>query len=331
MLMLDGTPLGASHFIFLLSSFIGVYGMCTALVRTKRVVYVGTGIVGTAAVLSGLILDRSLFFGLAAASVIIAICGMRDERVSLSPGVQLMLQMAAVALVVLSGWTMPYVTNPFGEGVLSLSWITYGSVLIPGSIIAGCWLLLTINAMNWIDGIDGLAGSVALVSFLAIATISLLPSIQNADTLALALIGAGCMAGFLIWNISPARVYLGTTGSWFVGLYIGLVAMHGGGKMATAALILALPVLDALYVVYRRMRAGASVWHGDTTNHIHHRLTAAGFSSNAIVAGAVGVTLMLSVVGIFLPTPVKLLVLVAFAILFVVLSSVTSYRNATHE
>jgi UDP-GlcNAc:undecaprenyl-phosphate GlcNAc-1-phosphate transferase len=202
--------------------------------------------------------------GLVLAAGLIVLIGWYDERWQLSPLLQFLGQVVIVAVVVASGWTISYVTSPLGHGLLYL-------MPAVGSMLAGVWLLSLMNAVNWFDGMDGLAGSISVVAFTGLAIISVLPTTADPQALQLALIGLGATLAFLVWNWSPARVYLGTTGSWFLGLFIGLVALYGQGKIAITILILAIPLVDAVFVIIRRIRIGQRPWQGDE-QHLHHRL-----------------------------------------------------------
>ena len=172
------------------------------------------------------------------------------------------------------------------------------------------------NAVNWIDGVDGLAASIVLIACLALIAISLLPATQDMETLGLSLIAAAALLAFLIWNISPAKAYLGTIGSWFIGLYIALAAIHGGGKIVTTALVLALPTLDAIFVVATRLIHKQKPWQGDTQNHLHHRLLSIGIPPSHITAAAVVVTITLAAAAVLLPTSGKIVALAAVTIGF---------------
>lgn len=230
--------------------------------------------------------DELLRAGVTLAAVLTLIIGTLDERHNLSPGVQLLGQALIVSTVVLTGWTIPYITNPLGPGIIYLPTVI-------GALLAALWLIILMNTINWLDGSDGLAGSVGVVAFITLIAISLLPTTYDTQTLFLALIGLGATAAFLVWNWPPAKVYLGTTGSWWLGLYLGLVAIAGQGKIATTVLVLALPLLDAIYVIIKRLLAGQPPWRGDTASHFHHRLRARGVSPRAICLIAAAVSAIL--------------------------------------
>lgn len=252
-----------------------------------------------------------LLIGLVAAGCVVILGGIWDEVSSLRPLRQLMLQLAAAVCVVISGWTIRYISQPTGVGVVVFDpWI--------GGILAVAWLLLLMNAMNWLDGVDGLASGVGSIAFATLIAISLLPSVQDSLTLALALVGMACVAGFLWWNWPPARVYLGTSGSWWLGLFIGIVAIGGGGKIVTTLLVLALPVVDVLLVSASRFWARQPLWQGDRVHHLHYRLLRRGFSHRTITVMAMIVTAALGAGAIILQTEQKIVALASAGLLFLV-------------
>jgi len=176
------------------------------------------------------------------------------------------------------------------------------------------------NAINWLDGVDGLAPSVSLVALLSLALLTLLPSVQDANTLSLALIGAGGTLGLLLWNFPPAKIWLGTSGSWWLGLYLGLVAVMTGGKIVTTLLVLAIPVLDFIFVTGQRIMAGRPPWQGDTTRHLHFRLLAGGYTDRQIVFIAIIASTLLGWAAITLQTYQKMIAFLLAAIMLFVIS-----------
>ena len=251
--------------------------------------------------------DPVMAAGLVIGSVLLLVVGLYDEQHSLSPLLQFIFQLLIVGTIVASGWTIPHVTNLFGQGVIMLSGY--------GIFLAIAWLLILMNVINWFDGTDGLAASMGVIVFVTLLVISLLPATQDSVTLHLSIIGLGSMAAFLVWNFPPARLYLGTTGSWFLGLYIGLVAMIGGGKIATTALVLVLPVCDALVVIAQRLWHKQPPWQGDK-RHFHYRLRAKGVSDRSIVLVSILISLGAGLAALYLQTYQKVWV---FALLGVCL------------
>lgn len=273
-----------------------------------------------------------LLLGYVVAALLIAFVGSLDERLRLAASQQLAAQLLLVLVVIATGWLIPYVTNPIGEGVVHLSSSLMGATLLTfAPLWTAVWILLVMNAINWLDGVDGLAAGVGVAAFIVLAAISLLPSTQDIPTLRLSLIGAGVWLGFWLWNIAPAKAYLGTTGSWLLGWYLAIVAMQGGGKIATAALVLAIPLIDAAIVIWQRVKAGRKPWQGDTKFHLHHRLAARGYSPNTIVIIFVTISAALGAVAVAAHTYVKILFLVMVAVILVVatvfIPAVTKTKN----
>jgi len=195
----------------------------------------------------------------------------------------------------------------FGQIELALP-LAIGATLI--------WLVATMNAINWIDGIDGLAPTVTLVASVILFlhtyfwprtdpqfTISILPLVLGAALL-----------GFLPFNWFPARITLGDAGANFLGLTIAAIAIVGGAKLATALLVLGLPLLDLFWVTTARALRGQPVATGDTS-HLHHRLLARGWGVGRIVAFVGGVSLFFGVLSLLLPSKeAKLGALVSLAV-----------------
>lgn len=318
--MFDLTPLSAPQLVFALVSFAGVFFI---LMRWRRK-YAGTVLALFIVLLSLFIFeDFVLRLGLGLATVLIFVVGRADETKPLSAGAQVFWQLVVAMILAISGWAIPYVSNPLGPGIWYL-----GALAFPTTII---WIILMMNAMNWLDGLDGLASSVSFVAFLTLAGVSLLPATQDIMTLGLSLIAAGALLGFFLHNAPPARVYLGTTGSWFVGMFLALTALVGGGKVATATLVLALPVLDSGFVIIQRLMKRQRPWIGDK-NHLHHRLLTAGFSVWQIIFMATALTAALGVIAVSAQTIHKLWALAAVALFLAVTILTLSYAHtATHH
>jgi UDP-GlcNAc:undecaprenyl-phosphate GlcNAc-1-phosphate transferase len=312
--MLNFVPLNPTALWVALLAFAGT---CSLILLSRRFQWRYSGLIltGSLTLLSFFFLPLSLWLGLLAASFLLALGGILDEKFSLPPGQQLLWQLAAALTAVSFGWTIPYVTHPFESGVLSLAWLSAGTWLLPGSLIALLWLIIIMNTLNWLDGSDGLAGSLSVVVFLTLAVISLLPSTQDSLTLQLALLGLGATTGFLLFNWPPAQTYLGTTGVWYLGLYLGLVAIIGGGKIATTLLVFALPLLDALFVIIQRLLAGEPPWRGRDRRHLHDRLKGQGLSPAGIASLSLTVSALLALSALALPTLYKLLLALLLTLL----------------
>ncbi|MBI2589618.1 undecaprenyl/decaprenyl-phosphate alpha-N-acetylglucosaminyl 1-phosphate transferase [Candidatus Berkelbacteria bacterium] len=212
-------------------------------------------------------LDANLFGVLAGALILVAL-GVVDDKYDLPPRVKLLFQMIATLTVVLFGVKIWWVSHPFGGPDILLGNWTY--------LIVPLWLLAMINVMNWFDGLDGLTSGLSIIASLAIAFLALEPFVDQPATALLAIILAGATLGFLPFNWNPASIFLGDTGSMFLGYMVGIFAIISGAKLATAALVLGIPIFDAVWVVLRRLLTGQPLMQGDR-KHLHHRFLDAGF------------------------------------------------------
>lgn len=314
----DFAPVTTDHLVYLGIAFLTTYGLLwwaiahhwisLRPVRDKNGVYYGGAILlGVVTILTYFYLkEPALRTGLLLSSLAILIVGTIDENHPLSAGIQLIAQTLIATIVVSWGWTIHTLTNPWFGGVITLGNGSAFSVIFT-AIVTIIWLLLLMNAINWFDGVDGLASGVSLIALFTIAAISLLPQVQDNTTLALTLIGAGALLGIFLWNFPPAKIYLGTTGSWFLGLYIGLTAMLGGGKIATAILVLVIPLADLFIVAIQRLAVRKPPWRGDTSRHLHYRLQARQFSPRFITLSAMTLTACLGIAAVVLQTSQKII------------------------
>lgn len=205
-------------------------------------------------------LDKALM-GIMLGMLILLLMGLADDLRGLHWSWQLGGQLAAALALVWAGITVSFIRLPFDSAV-SFAPVWSG-------VFTVVWVVAVINVMNWFDGLDGLAGSVATVAAMALFFVSMQVGVPGTATLSL--IVAGATAGFLVWNWHPSKLFMGTVGSQLLGFLLAIIAIISGGKLATAVLVLGIPLLDALIVVGRRLVAGKSPFVADQ-RHLHHRL-----------------------------------------------------------
>lgn len=215
--------------------------------------------------------------GLTLAGAVILIVGIYDDLKRCKPLVKLFFQIIAAAILYLYGLGVDKVTNPFGDEI-PLEFLN-----VPITIF---WVILIVNAINLIDGLDGLASGIV---FIASLTIYIVASNFGEGGMAVpSLILAGSTLGFLRYNFSPAKVFLGDTGSMFLGLIMASISLYGNRKgTVTATLLLPIvlmgvPLLDTLFAFFRRTFSGQNPFRHDT-RHFHHRLLALGLSQKRVV------------------------------------------------
>lgn len=330
--MFDLSPLTHQHLLLFGLSFILVHFTFAILIKKPsgylrqvsghpHVYYGGAVFIGITTLIAFFSLSNQfLRLGLLSAAFITLLIGTTDEKYKLSPLAQFLWQLVIATLAVVWGWSISYISHPITQTVIALDTYHLGPLYFPGSLLAIAWLLLLMNAMNWLDGVDGLAPSVGLIALLTLALLTLLPSVQDSQTLFLALIGAGATLGLLLWNFPAARIYLGTSGSWFLGLYVGIIAILTGGKIITTLLVLAIPVLDLFSVILQRLLSKQVPWQGDASRHLHYRLLAYGFSSRQIVFMAIIASALLGWGALSLQTYQKMIAFILAAVMLVLVS-----------
>jgi UDP-GlcNAc:undecaprenyl-phosphate GlcNAc-1-phosphate transferase len=232
---------------------------------------------------------------LVACAVVVAIGVYDDVRGTAAP-VKLAGQIMAAGLLVLFGVQLLYFFFP-GQGLLILG----SDLAVPLTVI---WVVAMVNAVNLIDGLDGLAaGMVAIAALAFFIYVFQAPSpvgipSGNAGAALLSALAAGAALGFLPWNFHPARIFMGDSGSMLLGILLAAATIMGvgrnfgppsGGDLAAFSIpvlvplvILAVPFLDVVLAIFRRVRRGRPVTHADK-EHIHHRLLDFGHSHRQAV------------------------------------------------
>lgn len=189
-------------------------------------------------------------------------------------------------------------------------------------VITVIWIVGMTNTINWIDGLDGLAAGVTLIAAAILAAHTYRLGQYTVALLPLALAGA-CL-GFLPFNFFPARIFMGDSGAMVLGYLLAIAAIIGGAKLASALLVLGVPILDGVWmVVYRRYVGGASM-RADR-RHLHHRLLDLGLSQRQVVGFYYGVSALFGSIALLVPDSYRLLKLGALGMLVVFLAGVLLY------
>lgn len=261
-------------------------------------------------------LTSQLLSILAALTILLAIGLLDDRYPSFSPYLRLLGQFIAAALVVLSGVTVNFITNPLG-GI-----INFAPIL--GSALALVWIVWVMNMINWSKGVDGQMPSIATVASLILGLLALKLTLNGDPTQAkvavLAFITTGASLGLLIFNWHPAKIFPGFSGSNILGFMIATLAIFTGAKLATAGLVLLIPATDFAYTFFRRTLSGKSPVWGDR-GHLHHKLLELGLTHRQIALFYLLGSVILGAAALNLSSSGKLFaaILVATVILGVIL------------
>jgi UDP-GlcNAc:undecaprenyl-phosphate GlcNAc-1-phosphate transferase len=242
--------------------------------------------------------------GIALGVLPIIAVSLRDDVTPLRPGPKFAAHLIGACIAVAFGVCLNDVVHLFGHTIV-IGWLAY-----PLSVI---WLVGMTNAFNIVDGLDGLSAGLALISAFALAAVFLLAN--EPGTAGAALLLAGGIAGFLPYNVFPARMFFGDTGATAVGFCLAALAMRGGSTLSAGfaallpAFILGLPIAETLLSMTRRLvrrlerRDAGGVFEPDR-NHMHHRLLALGvehpravfllYSAGVLLAGVALVSMFMS-------------------------------------
>jgi UDP-GlcNAc:undecaprenyl-phosphate/decaprenyl-phosphate GlcNAc-1-phosphate transferase len=236
-------------------------------------------------------------FAVLAPACLMFILGLYDDIRPVKPQVKFGVQIVAALLLYYGGIRIFYV--PIISGYHELS----GAISVVLTVV---WVLLISNAFNLIDGLDGLSAGSALFSTLVVFVVAVFG--QNPFVTVMTAILAGSILGFLRFNFNPATIFLGDSGSLFLGFMLSAVSLAGMQKSATLVAVaipivsFGLPLLDTFLSVVRRFLSGQPLFSADR-EHIHHKLLKRGFSHKQAVVMLYGVSAFLGLASLLLLYP----------------------------
>ena len=272
-------------------------------------------------------------YGTLAGAAIIAVMGVIDDCKNLPAKLKFVIQIIAALVVVFSGdIKIDVFTNP---NFLSDNpyWVLPEWLSVTLTVI---WIVFITNAVNFIDGLDGLAAGVSAIMSISLVFISIRVGEYSIAILGIALMGS-CF-GFLPFNFNPAKIFMGDTGSTFLGFMLATLSIQGVFKsyavisFAVPLLILGLPLFDALFAMIRRILRGQSPMTADR-GHLHHRLVDMGFSQKQTVfilyaiSGVLGITaVLLAESGVL-----RALLLVICVLILLLIGSMLGKNSYVHQ
>ena len=272
-------------------------------------------------------------YGTLAGAAIIAVMGVIDDCKNLPAKLKFVIQIIAALVVVFAGdIKIDVFTNP---NFLSDNpyWVLPEWLSVTLTVI---WIVFITNAVNFIDGLDGLAAGVSAIMSISLVFISIRVGEYSIAILGIALMGS-CL-GFLPFNFNPAKIFMGDTGSTFLGFMLATLSIQGVFKsyavisFAVPLLILGLPLFDALFAMIRRILRGQSPMTADR-GHLHHRLVDMGFSQKQTVfilyaiSGVLGITaVLLAESGVL-----RALLLVICVLILLLIGSMLGKNSYVHQ
>lgn len=287
-------------------------------------------------------LDKYLI-GILLGGTLLAVVGFFDDLYNLHPVLRLGLNFLAALIVVGVGIGIPYVTNPFGAGVIhlnqpQLALELFGktrTIWVLADLFAVLFIVWNMNIVNWAKGVDGqLPGFVSMAAvMIGVLSYQFIDDPTQFNTAYLSFIVAGSYIGLLFWNWYPQRIMPGYGAGSLGGYFLGVLAILSGAKVATTLMVLAIPTADAIFTITRRLIAGKSPFWGDR-GHLHHKLLdVLGWGKRRIAIFYWLSSLTLGLLSLYLDTWGKIItlgVVTSLVFAFLIWAKLTQTHHATH-
>jgi UDP-GlcNAc:undecaprenyl-phosphate GlcNAc-1-phosphate transferase len=302
--------------------------------RKKRVhpAHTHTGIVprgGGVPIYLSLLLTSFIFlpfnkivFGILLAGSLLVLIGLVDDYLDVSPYFRFVANILISGLVIAFGIGIPYISNPFGGVIhldqwqLTINFFGRHDILYVADLLAILWLTWCMNMVNWSKGVDGqLPGFVAITAiFLGIISQRFTAHDISVQTVTiLSFIVAGSYLGFLPFNFYPQKIMPGYGGGALAGFMLGILSILSFGKLGTLILVLAVPMIDAIYTMMRRIKNHRSPFKADW-GHFHHKLLEIGWGKRKIALFYWSISFILGLLSLVLKGVEKLIAFILVGI-----------------
>ncbi len=272
-------------------------------------------LIGGLAIFFGFLISTLLFSkpdvkitAILSGALIMVVLGVFDDKYALSAKFKLLIQIIAAMIPVMAGVRIERIIIPFlKSGGFEFGWLSYPITVL--------WIVALTNAVNLIDGLDGLAAGVSAIASFSMFLIACMQGNFVIAVMSAALVGACC--GFLPYNFSPASIFMGDTGSTFLGFtmaalsVIGLFKIHTIISFAVPFIAFGIPIFDTSFAIFRRIREHRPIMSPDR-GHLHHRLVDKGFTHKQAVLIIYAICIILGAVAVlsFKSKPLALLIAV---------------------
>ncbi len=258
-------------------------------------------------------------------SFIIIMIGIVDDISPLPASYKLLGQIIVASIIAIYGKILLQDISFFGI------YITFEKI---STVITIIFIVAIMNCMNIIDGLDGLAGGIASIYFLMIGIISIIFKSTGLDTI-LTFIMLGSTLGFLVHNFYPASIFMGDSGSLFLGYIISVISLLGYKNVTFTSLIipiflLAIPIMDTLFAIIRRLLKHESIVMPDKS-HLHHQLLRLNFSIKKAVLIIYAVDLLFAAASIIYATGNRGIGYIIYIILFIIVLMVILKTDIIRE
>ncbi len=243
------------------------------------------------------------------AGLVTLVVGIIDDIRGVNPYIRLAMNFLVSLIIVGSGIGISFITNPAG-GIIDISgWFL-------ADLFALIWIPSLMNAINWSSGVDGqISGVVTLAAlFLGAVSLNYSADITQWPVAISAFSLAGGFAGLTIFHFFPQKIMPGYSATSLAGLMLGVISILATGKVGTALMVLAVPLIDFGYIILRRIITGRSPVWGDK-DHLHHKLMQMGWGKRRVAFFYWGITLLLGIVALNFEARIKLGIMVGLVLL----------------
>lgn len=276
-------------------------------------------------------IPNTYLWGVFIGSLLIMIGGFLDDKYNLKPWQQIIWPVAAAICVLVSGVRITYITNPIGDASSAIIFFTP----IIGIVVSFVWLMGMMYTAKFLDGLDGLLAGVSAIASLSVFFVSMQWDVTMSATGIWALILFGSLMGFLLFNWTPAKIFLGEGGSVFLGFMLGVLSIISGSKIITTLLVIGIPALDVLWVIIQRLVHKESPFSHADRKHLHYKLVDYGFSKRGAVVFLYLVSLGFALFALIgnggFAKLIGLVMLIAVMIILLTLIYLKTNKNANHK
>lgn len=259
--------------------------------------------------------------------------GIIDDRFNLSGATQLTFQILAATIVAFSIFNLEFISNPFG-GIVDLNWSSFaiGGVIplefvFPGDLIFIAWIILATNAVKWVGGSDALVESNSLIAYILMAVLGI--RTQDMFVTVTSFLFAGGLFSSILFNFPPAKIVSGAVGKLSYGFVLATLSIMNQSKVAATLLILAVPILDALYTIGKRVikykpKSLKELLRYNDKGHLHHQLMDMGLSEIQLLWVEVSISLAIGSLAILTTGALRLAAIIIGATL--VVGTITTFH-----
>lgn len=275
------------------------------------------------------------WLGVFAGAVFLMIGGILDDKYNLAAKYQLLFPILASFMVLAGGVEIAKISNPLGGFMdlnnLRVPIIYYGNAwhyfVVVSDLLIVIWLMGMMYTTKLLDGVDGLVTGVTGIGGLVIFLFTISAKYYQPDIALASLIFVAACLGFLIFNWHPAKIFLGEGGSLLLGYILGVLAIISGGKIAIALLVMAIPIMDVIWIIIRRLKEGKNPFKHADRKHLHFRLQDLGLSVRQTALVYYAFALFFGLSALFLQSNGKLLLLGILIVIMLAIVIAFSLRD----